>query len=71
METKIVDARGYSCPQSVLMTKKALEGLSSGRAEVLVDTVTSRENVMRYGEHAGLSASFEENDGGYNVILTK
>jgi tRNA 2-thiouridine synthesizing protein A len=71
METKIVDTRGYSCPQPVLMTKKVLDGLSSGRTEVLVDTVTSRENVVRYGEHAGWSASFEESDGGYKVILMK
>ncbi|MDD4750946.1 MAG: sulfurtransferase TusA family protein, partial [Synergistaceae bacterium] len=49
METKTVDARGLSCPQPIVETKKVLDKLSGGRVEVLVDTVTSRENVLRFG----------------------
>ena len=56
-DTVIVDARGLSCPQPVLETKKALDNASAGRIEVLVDTVTSRENVARFGENAGCSVT--------------
>ncbi len=42
METKTVDARGLSCPQPIVETKKVLDKINGGRVEVLVDTVTSR-----------------------------
>ncbi|MDY9921828.1 MAG: sulfurtransferase TusA family protein [Synergistota bacterium] len=71
METKTVDARGLSCPQPVVETKKVLDKLSGGRVEVLVDTVTSRENVLRFGRNAGWQGSFEESDASFKVILEK
>ena len=38
-----VDARGLSCPEPVILTRKALLG-GAKEYEVLVDNVTSREN---------------------------
>ncbi len=66
-----VNASGLSCPQPVLMTKKALSELEAGRVEVLVDTATSRNNVSRFGENKGWKVSTEEREGGYKVILEK
>ena len=66
-----VNASGLSCPQPVLLTKKALSGLESGHVEVLVDTATSRNNVSRYAENKGWNVEVEENDAGYKVILSK
>ncbi len=66
-----VNASGLSCPQPVLMTKKALAGLESGRVEVLVDTATSRNNVSRFGENKGWRVSTQERENGYTVILEK
>ena len=71
METKTVDARGLSCPQPIVETKKVLDKLSGGRLEVLVDTVTSRENVLRFGRNAGWQGSFEDLEGYFKVILEK
>lgn len=53
-----VDARGLSCPQPVILAKKAI---SAGQfpVEVLVDTVTSRENVRRMAEGAGCKVQVE------------
>ena len=70
-EVITVNASGLSCPQPVLMTKKALSGLESGRVEVLVDTATSRNNVSRFGENKGWRVSTQEREGGYIVILEK
>ena len=70
-EVITVNASGLSCPQPVLMTKKALSGLESGRVEVLVDTATSRNNVSRFGENKGWRVSTQEREGGYTVILEK
>jgi tRNA 2-thiouridine synthesizing protein A len=47
-----VDARGLSCPQPVLLTRKAIEA-GQFPIEVLVESVTSRENVRRMAENAG------------------
>ncbi len=66
-----VNASGLSCPQPVMLTKKALSEISSGRVEVLVDTATSRNNVSRYAGNKGWKVSTEERDGGYKVILEK
>ena len=71
MEIKTVDARGLSCPQPIVETKKVLDKLSGGRLEVLVDTVTSRENVLRFGRNAGWQGSFEDLEGYFKVILEK
>ncbi len=49
---KTVDARGLSCPQPVILARKAIEA-GQFPFEVLVDTVTSRENVRRMAEKAG------------------
>lgn len=46
----IVDARGLSCPQPVLMTLEEIKKLNKGEIEVLVDTDTSKENVSRAAE---------------------
>ena len=43
----IVDARGLSCPQPVLMTLEEIKKMVKGEIEILVDTDTSKENVSR------------------------
>lgn len=65
-----VDARGLSCPEPVILTRKALQ---SGAAayEILVDNVTSRENVTRFAEHAGYTVGVSEKDGEYTLSLKK
>lgn len=58
----LVDAKGLSCPQPVILTKKALE--ANDDVTVLVDNVTSRENVMRLASSAGCSIQVTEQPGG-------
>lgn len=66
-----VNASGLSCPQPVMLTKKALAGLEAGRVEVLVDTATSRNNVSRFAQNKGWRVEVEEREKGYKVILVK
>ena len=47
-----IDARGYSCPEPVLMTKKALQELGKPLA-VLVDSPTPLQNITRFAQNAG------------------
>lgn len=69
----LVDARGLSCPQPVLETKKAIEKAKDAVKEiaVLVDTVTSRENVVRFASNAGWKASAEAEGDYYKINLKK
>lgn len=65
-----VDARGLSCPEPVIMTRKAL-ATKEDAYEILVDNVASKENVTRYAEHQGYQLSIEEKDGEYTLSLKK
>ncbi len=67
---KEVDARGYPCPQPVLLTKRVVE---DGEKEivVMVDNRGSAENVARFGEKAGYQVKIEEVRGDFKVLLKK
>ena len=69
---KTVDARGLSCPMPVLQTQQALQDVSSGTIDVLVDSGTARDNVTRVAEKAGWRVGVTEDaDGIYRLALTK
>ena len=65
-----VDARGLSCPEPVILTRRAIQK-GANEIEVLVDNVTSRENVTRSAEHAGYKVDVTENDGEFTLNLRK
>ncbi|GKT10942.1 sulfurtransferase TusA family protein [Desulforhabdus sp. TSK] len=56
----IVDARGLSCPQPVLLALSKMKEKTSGEIEVVVDNEVSRENVSR----AARSQGWEVREGG-------
>jgi len=64
-----VDARGLSCPQPVILTRNAIRA-GDFPIEVLVETVTSRENVKRAAEKAGCAVQVEEMGGEFKLTLT-
>ncbi len=66
-----IDARGLSCPQPVVLVKKALEEPWRGAVEILVDSVTSKENISRYARSAGYRVTAEERGGDYCLKLDK
>ena len=49
----IIDTRGMSCPQPVLMTKKALAASNNASLDVLVDNAAALNNVTRFLKSAG------------------
>ena len=57
--TNQVDARGLSCPQPVILARNAIQA-GDFQVEVLVETVTSRENVKRAAEKLGCTVQVEE-----------
>lgn len=72
MENLTIDARGLSCPQPVLMTRQAISGLTTGTVEILVDSVTSCENISRFAKTSGWTAITEQTPSGdYRVVLQR
>jgi TusA-related sulfurtransferase len=67
---KTVDARGFSCPQPVIMARNAIKA-GEFPIEVLVETVTSRENVKRAARKEGCQVQVEEVGDEFKLTLTK
>ena len=67
--TRIVDARNLSCPQPVVLTKKALE--RADEVVTIVDNETARENVSRLGKSQGCEVSVESKDDDIYLTLRK
>ena len=61
---KILDARGLSCPQPVMLASKAIKELNKGVIEVLVDSGTARDNVSRLAKYSGWAITVEEKPDG-------
>ncbi|MFY9140483.1 MAG: sulfurtransferase-like selenium metabolism protein YedF [Thermacetogeniaceae bacterium] len=66
---KVVDARGLSCPQPVILTKKALE--ESDQVTTIVDNRTAVENVTRLATRKGFSVEVEKKEGEYHLLICK
>ncbi len=70
--SSVIDARGLSCPQPVILTVGKIRELERGRIEILVDTDTSRENVTRAARSKGWEVRDIEPDGtGYKITIEK
>ena len=54
--SEMIDARGLSCPQPVMLAKKALDTLKEASLEIIVDNVTARDNLLRLAKHSGCKA---------------
>ena len=67
-----VDARGLSCPQPVIMTLDEIKKGNEKEIIVLVDTDTSKENVIRAAESQGCTINEISPEGeGYRITFLK
>ena len=65
---RVVDARGRSCPEPVLMTKKAL-AQQSGRLQVLVDNQVVVDNITRFAQNKGLAVRVENKGSDFQLTI--
>jgi TusA-related sulfurtransferase len=68
---EIIDARGLSCPQPVILTNKKIKEMGKGIFEVLVDTNTSKENISRLAQQLGWHVELKKLDEDYCLVLKK
>jgi len=67
-----VDARGFSCPEPLIRTRNALQSLPAGDTlEIVVDTVTSRENVRRFLVGKGFTVEIEVLEDDFKILAHK
>ena len=67
---KVLDARGLSCPEPVIIMRKAMMSKDT-EYQIVVDNVVSRENVTRFAEHPGYKVTVSENNGEYTLSIRK
>jgi TusA-related sulfurtransferase len=67
-----IDTCGTSCPQPVLMTKKALDSNPGmDKIEILTDNGTSKTNVKKFLSSNGFDVAIEEKEDIYVIKGTK
>lgn len=64
-----IDARGYSCPEPVLMTRRALE--QGTPLTVLVDGEIPLENIRRFASNAGYQVEYKSVGDDYEISISK
>ncbi len=67
---KTIDVRGLSCPEPVIQTREAIQSGESA-FQVLIDSPTARENVVRFAEEHGFKAVVAEENGTFTITLKK
>lgn len=65
-----VDTRGRSCPEPVLLTKKALDK-KPAQIEVLADNSTAKDNIIRLADNQGYKVSTARQGADYILTLTR
>ncbi len=67
----VVDARGRSCPEPVIMTKKAIDNNPGGEFKILVDLDVAKENIIRFVKSKGYKVDVKEKDKEYTIHIKK
>ncbi len=67
----LVDCRGLSCPEPVLLARQALQDTQEGTVAVVVNNAVARDNVSRAAKAMGWSVSVEEEGSDFKLTITK
>ena len=65
---KIVDARGLSCPEPLMLTAEALKS-GEGPVKVLVSEPHQRTNVEKYAKDHGKKAVTRETGSEFEIVI--
>jgi tRNA 2-thiouridine synthesizing protein A len=66
-----IDARGLSCPQPIMVTRKALQEADGDEVVVWVDTMTQVQNCTRAAESLGWQAGYAEKGATFELTLRR
>lgn len=67
-----IDCRNLACPEPVIRTKNALEGLKKGeKLEILVNSIAPKENISRFLKNQNVEFSVEQNGTDTKITAVK
>ena len=64
-----VDAKGLSCPEPVMLAKKAVKKNPSDDVQIVVDDATARDNILRMARSIKRTTDVRDIDGVYTITL--
>ncbi len=71
MSANVLDCCGYSCPEPVIMARKAMLSSKEGKLMVKVSSVVARDNVLRAAKALGWAMEKEEGTDIFTLHLKK
>ena len=67
-----IDCRNLACPEPVIKTKNALEGLKNGeKLEILVNSIAPKENISRFLKNQNVEFSVLQNGAETKITAVK
>ncbi len=66
-----IDVRGLSCPLPVVAVRNKLLEMEEGILEVLIDTGTSKDNIVRMVTNMGWKIEVKEEGEEYLLTISK
>ena len=67
-----IDCRNLACPEPVIRTKNALEGLKNGeKLEILVNSIAPKENISRFLKNQNVEFGVEQNGTDTKITAVK
>ena len=66
----MIDARGLSCPEPLVLVRKAME-TKADIYEVLVDAKVAMENISKFAAFRSHDVEVEESGEDYKIIIRK
>ncbi len=67
----MIDARGLSCPQPVLLVQQEVKNSTPKRLTVLVDDSCAVGNIRRFANNLGYDVKVTENGDEFTLELSK
>lgn len=64
-----LDARGLSCPEPMLMAKKAMKDAPSEEVSIAVDSASARDNIARVARIEGRDVTVDDEGDGWVVLI--
>lgn len=69
--SELIDCRGLSCPEPVLLARRAMQEASGNAVTVLVSSAVARDNISRAAATLGWKAAVESDGDGFRLKLTR
>lgn len=69
--SNLIDTRGRSCPEPVIMTKNAIDSNPNDKLQILSDSYVAVENITRFIKGKGYSLDIDESQGEFTLTIKK